>query len=298
MKADPTKIMLAGEGGQGVQLIAQILAYAAEKDGKYASYIPNFGVEQRGGVSVSYVKISKSPIIYPKFRYADIMVILSDRAVKRTQNYIDDDTTYIYDDSLVHNRNIPVTDREHKKEPHKHSSREIIKKLINLPAHKIAEDQLDPKAFNFIVLGAILARIGKIADEKVENVIDEQLEEKLKKQKDLYELDVTALHTGINLILEHADILDQKHEAKDLKLENNYEGSTAKIDHFPAVCKSCGLCMVKCPVKAIKMSTCDLAAYGGPVPVFDMEKCIACETCEHICPDAAIDVQVKEKGKN
>lgn len=298
MKADPTNIMLAGEGGQGVQLIAQILAYAAEKQGKYASYIPNFGVEQRGGVSVAYVKISKSPITYPKFRYADILVVLSDRAVKRTQNYIDDNTIYIYDDSLVHNQNIPVTDREHKKGPHKHSSREIIKKLINLPAHEIAKDeQLDPKSFNFIILGAILAIIGKIADEKVEDVVDEQLGEKLKKQKELYEVNIAALHTGIKIMLEHEDLLDKKHEAKDLKLENKYEGKTAKIRHFPAICKSCTLCMVKCPVKAITMSTKDLAAYGGPVPTWDMEKCIACETCENICPDNAISVNVKSKNK-
>jgi len=297
MKADPTKIMLAGEGGQGVQLIAQILAYAAERDGKYASYIPNFGVEQRGGVSVAFVKISKSPITYPKFRYADILVVLSDRAIKRTQNYIDNNTIYIYDDSLVHNRNIPVIDLTHKKGPQRYSSREIIKKLINLPAHKVAKKQLDPKSFNFIILGAILAIIGKISDEKVEDVVDEQLGKKLKKQKELYEVNIAALHTGIKMMLEHEDILNKKHEAKDLKLENKYEGSTAKIRHFPAVCKSCGLCMEKCPVKAIKMTTKDLAAYGGPVPEWDMSKCIACQKCQHICPDNAISVSVKSKNK-
>lgn len=295
MKNDPTKILLAGEGGQGVQLIAQILAYAAEKDGRYASYIPNFGVEQRGGVSIAYVKISKQPITYPKFRYADILVVLSDRAVKRTQKYIDDETIYIYDDSLVHNRNIPVTDLKHKKEPKHQSARAVIKELINLPASEIAEEKLDPKSFNFIILGAILAIIGLITEERVEDVIDEQLGEKLKKQKEIFELNLAALHLGVKLILENKEVLNKKAKAKDLKSEKEYEGSTAKIRHFPAVCKSCGLCMEKCPVKAIKMSTKDLAAYGGPVPEWDMGKCIACEQCQHICPDNAISVEVKEK---
>lgn len=90
---DMKNILIAGEGGQGVQLIGQILAYAADKQGKFASYIPNFGIEQRGGVSLAYVKISVTPISYPKFRYSDILVCLSDRAIKRTQNYIDDNTT-------------------------------------------------------------------------------------------------------------------------------------------------------------------------------------------------------------
>lgn len=297
MKTDPTKILLAGEGGQGVQLIGQILAYAAEKDGRYASYIPNFGVEQRGGISLAYVKISRSPITYPKFRYADILIVLSDRAIKRTQNYIDDNTIYIYDDSLVHNATIPVIDREHKKGPLKHSTREIIKKLINIPAGRIVKKNLDPRTFNFIILGALLAIIGEITEEKVEDVVDEQLAEKLKKQREIYELDLAALHLGIKLILENAQVLKEKHEAKDLKFSKGFEGPTAKITHYPIVCKSCGMCEAKCPVKAIHMSTRDLAAYGGPVPEWDMFKCIACEKCAHICPDNAINVEVKEKGR-
>ena len=45
-----TKIVLAGEGGQGVQSIAKILVEAGYEAGKEVLYIPNFGVEQRGGV--------------------------------------------------------------------------------------------------------------------------------------------------------------------------------------------------------------------------------------------------------
>lgn len=43
------KIALAGEGGQGVQSVAMILTEAAALEGKEILYIPNFGVEQRGG---------------------------------------------------------------------------------------------------------------------------------------------------------------------------------------------------------------------------------------------------------
>ena len=60
------KIALAGEGGQGVQVIANILAEAANAEGKEAIYIPNFGVEQRG-VSIAYVQIDDKRIGSPKF---------------------------------------------------------------------------------------------------------------------------------------------------------------------------------------------------------------------------------------
>ena len=47
------KIAAAGEGGQGVQALAETLALAAYRAGLNALYIPNFGIEQRGGVSLA-----------------------------------------------------------------------------------------------------------------------------------------------------------------------------------------------------------------------------------------------------
>lgn len=95
------KIALAGEGGQGVQSIAEILAEAANEEGKQALYIPNFGVEQRGGVSIAYVQISDGPIGAPKFQKADILIPLSPRAVNRTKIHAGVNTVYIYDSSLI-----------------------------------------------------------------------------------------------------------------------------------------------------------------------------------------------------
>ena len=71
------KITLAGEGGQGVQAIAQIMVNAAFNEGKNACYLPNFGLEQRGGVSLSFVQISDSEIGAPKFKISDIVIALS-----------------------------------------------------------------------------------------------------------------------------------------------------------------------------------------------------------------------------
>jgi 2-oxoglutarate ferredoxin oxidoreductase subunit gamma len=95
------KIARAGEGGQGVQSSAEILAEAANEGGKNALYIPNFGVEQRGGVSIAFVQISDGEIGAPKFQKADILIPLSPRAVDRTQMHAGSDTIYIYDNSLI-----------------------------------------------------------------------------------------------------------------------------------------------------------------------------------------------------
>lgn len=91
------KIALAGEGGQGVQSVAMILTDAAAMEGKEILYIPNFGVEQRGGVSIAFVQIGDEKIGAPKFKRGDIVVALSDRAVRRVAMYVGPETVFIYD---------------------------------------------------------------------------------------------------------------------------------------------------------------------------------------------------------
>ncbi len=81
------KILLAGEGGQGVQTIADVISKTAFEKGLVVSSIPNYGLEQRGGVSLSYIKISDEEIIYPRFTHPDILLILSDQARERTKEY-------------------------------------------------------------------------------------------------------------------------------------------------------------------------------------------------------------------
>lgn len=66
---------------------------------------------------------------------------------------------------------------------------------------------------------------------------------------------------------------------------------TPKIDIFKAWCKSCGICVAFCPTGALAK---DEAGYPY---VKDIEKCINCGWCEIRCPDFAITVETKTKGK-
>ncbi|MFH1365272.1 MAG: DUF362 domain-containing protein [archaeon] len=47
-------------------------------------------------------------------------------------------------------------------------------------------------------------------------------------------------------------------------------------------CERCGLCVSKCPKKAIKLS---------PYPIFDRKKCIRCFCCMEICPNDALSLE-------
>jgi len=68
------------------------------------------------------------------------------------------------------------------------------------------------------------------------------------------------------------------------------ESENVKATRFFDLCKSCGQCIDKCPVDAISWDEQELGMLGEPAIVIDMEKCIGCEMCEQICPDAAIEI--------
>jgi 2-oxoglutarate ferredoxin oxidoreductase subunit delta len=65
----------------------------------------------------------------------------------------------------------------------------------------------------------------------------------------------------------------------------------AKIDIFRAWCKACGICVAFCPTGALAK---DEAGYPY---VSDIGKCINCGWCEIRCPDFAITVERRAKGK-
>jgi 2-oxoglutarate ferredoxin oxidoreductase subunit gamma len=117
------KILLAGEGGQGVQLAAEILAKSAFLENQGASLIPNFGVEQRGGVSLAFVIIGKQ-IFYPKFNQAEVAAIFCDRAKNRVKGLLGPQTKIIYGPAVTGQPPNPL--------PSKVWNIVVLKKIIDL----------------------------------------------------------------------------------------------------------------------------------------------------------------------
>lgn len=91
------KILLAGDGGQGIQLLSDIICKSAYELGLQVTHVPNYGLEQRGGVSLAFIQIRDYEISYPKFTVPDLLLIMSPQARERTQNYQSDKTTEIID---------------------------------------------------------------------------------------------------------------------------------------------------------------------------------------------------------
>lgn len=180
-----TKIAIGGEGGQGVQSVANIIAEAAYATGKQALYIPNFGVEQRGGVSIAFIQISDETIGSPKFPKGDIVVALSDRAVKRMEQYIDENTVFVYDSAIK-----GVEDCLPK----------CAKKIIGIPAIQIAQEEYHPRVFNVIIMGAVIEATKVVDMEDAKKALEKKLSYKFDQDPSLRSLNYKALERGAELV--------------------------------------------------------------------------------------------------
>jgi len=162
------KILFAGEGGQGVQTAAQILAKAVLKTGKKVSYIPNFGVEQRGGVSLAFLIIDDQQPVYPKFGEADILAIFSDRSLARVGSHLGKNTKIILTPAVSEDVKLPG---------------EIFR----------IGDQFPYKVWNVLVLGKTVA-LTKLVDKKtLKTAMDERFARWFAKNPKLKKLDHEAL---------------------------------------------------------------------------------------------------------
>lgn len=175
------RIALAGEGGQGVQSIAEIMAEAAYENNQQALYIPNFGLEQRGGVSIAFIQFSDSRIGAPKFQKADVVVALSERAVERTLGYSGPETLYVYDSSFkLGPDDLP----------------KVARKIIGIPAIETANTKLHPRVFNIIIMGFIIGSSGVVSFEAAQEALESKLAYKFEKNPSLRELNFRALEIG------------------------------------------------------------------------------------------------------
>lgn len=162
------KILFAGEGGQGVQAAAQILAKAVFDSGKKVLYIPNFGVEQRGGVSLAFLVIDDKLPAYPKFDQADVLAIFSDRSMSRIENHLGKKTKVILTPG--------VTD-----------DKKVIGEVFRV------NGKFSHRAWNVLVLGKTVALTGVVDKKVLQKAMEERFGRYFKNNPELKKLDYDAL---------------------------------------------------------------------------------------------------------
>lgn len=265
-----TKILLAGEGGQGIQTIAKVLSDAAAKSGLQVSYIPSFGVEQRGTPSLGFLILAKDKIFYPRFETADYIVALQHRAIPFLRKYVAVETKFIFDSSTIARKEIP------KNAMH----------VLGIPATKYAAEKFTQRAFNVLIAGKlsqVLNIPGKTVWESIEKVLGKKF-----KNEQIRKANEDAFLFGREAVFEVDSFTKPTFMPSKERIILKGFGKHGEI--LPERCKGCGICIEKCPVRALKFSD-TLGVFATPVPESDLEKCIACGNCRRFCPDSAINIE-------
>ncbi|MDI9632782.1 MAG: 2-oxoacid:ferredoxin oxidoreductase subunit gamma [Methanolinea sp.] len=170
------EVRFSGFGGQGIILSAVILGRAAVMyDGNYAVQTQVYGPEARGGASMSSVIIDESPILYPKVRDPDILVIMSQEGFEKYGVQVKESALMILDSTLVRSR--PRC------------------RYIEVPATAEAKNTLGREIVaNIIMLGALVRATGIVREESLEKAILDSV------PKGTETLNMKAMKRGMELV--------------------------------------------------------------------------------------------------
>lgn len=131
-------VKIAGFGGQGVLSMGMALAQAAFGSGKFVSWYPDYGPEQRGGTSNCSVIISGLPIGSPVVDHPDVLVAFNRPSLEKFAPSVKKGGVILYD-SLAGQFNAP----------------EGVK-AISVPATQIADEKGVHQAANTAMFGALM----------------------------------------------------------------------------------------------------------------------------------------------
>jgi 2-oxoglutarate ferredoxin oxidoreductase subunit gamma len=150
-----TEIRIAGFGGQGVILAAQVVGKAAciYQEG-YATMTQSFGPEARGGSSSAQVVVSAEPVLYPYVTRPDVLVVMSQEAYTRFTPEVKDGGMLVVEEDLV-------------RLSHSHSNL----KVFGVPATRVAEELGKRMVLNIVMVGFFGAVTGLLPREALRQAV-------------------------------------------------------------------------------------------------------------------------------
>lgn len=162
------EVRIHGRGGQGAVTLAELIARAVIKEGKYAQSFPSFGPERRGAPVLAFLRVDDKPIkIRAEVTEPDVVVVL-DSGLMRVVDVMDG----------IKKRGVVVINT--KKSPDMIRSEFKIKdRLVTVDASKIARDVFGRPITNTTMVGALLKAINLADLEDVGEEIRKHFGEKV-----------------------------------------------------------------------------------------------------------------------
>ena len=130
----------SGFGGQGVLSLGLVVAEAASRAGRFVSWFPSYGPEQRGGAASCSVVMGGTEIGSPTVDSPDVLVAMNRPSLERFAPTVRSGGTALYDPSIPVEFTPPSEVR-----------------MLPFPAIEVAKEAGVPKAVNTAFLGALSA---------------------------------------------------------------------------------------------------------------------------------------------
>ncbi|MBP6919746.1 MAG: 2-oxoacid:acceptor oxidoreductase family protein [Candidatus Omnitrophica bacterium] len=178
------RIIIAGEGGQGIMLLGKVLAEAAMAEGRSVTYLPAYGAEVRGGTANCMVIVSDTEIGSPLVQEADSLIIMNEPSLVRFAGRLSKKGTAFINSSLV-SGNVPV------------------KAGARFPFTDMAIQMGNQKCANMVALGCFCAGTKLIDLKTVMKIIEENTPAQ---KKELAVLNKKALEAGAGLCRQERDL--------------------------------------------------------------------------------------------
>lgn len=176
------EIIIAGFGGQGVLSMGKILAYSGLMEDKEVTWMPAYGPEQRGGTANVTVILSDEKISSPILNMYDIAIVLNRQSLDKFESKVKPGGILIYDNYGIHRA----------------PERKDIK-VYNVEAMEASIEMQNSKAYNMIVLGALLKVCPMVRLESVLSGLKKSLPER---HHNLIPLNEKAIQKGMSLVKE------------------------------------------------------------------------------------------------
>ena len=171
--------VFSGSGGQGIMSAGIMLAHAAIDEAKHATYLPEYGPEQRGGSAKCTVIISDGDIISPLIKKCDNLICMNEQAYRKFAGDLKAGGLLVLNSSRIKNEEI----------------RDDVR-VLSIPVDDIALEMGNVKVANIVLIGALIGATDTVNKE----IFVKSLEEKFKSKKpEILEMNMKALEKGIEL---------------------------------------------------------------------------------------------------
>ena len=172
-------LVISGSGGQGVMSAGIMIAQTAVDAGKCATFLPEYGPEQRGGSAKCTVVVNDTEIISPLMAKCDTLIVMNEQAYAKYEENVKDGGVLLANSCRV-----------------KDISRDDNVRVISAPVDDLALELGNPKTANIILLGILIGATGIVSREAF---VDSLTAKFTDKKPGVLEMNIRALDMGVEI---------------------------------------------------------------------------------------------------